>query len=94
MKDYLPEMKTIIANYIDLQKYRLFLFGSRAEGTHRKFSDYDIGVLGPKKVPARALALMSADLDDSDIPYRVDVIDFQSISESFRRVAMKEVKYL
>lgn len=94
MKDYLPEMKTIIANYLDLQKYRLFLFGSRSEGTNRQFSDYDLGVLGPKKVSARDLALMSADLDDSNIPYRVEVVDFQNVSESFRRLAMKKVKYL
>ncbi len=94
MKDYLPEMKTIIAKYLDLQKYRLFLFGSRVAGTNRKFSDYDIGILGPEKVPLREMALISADLDDSNIPYRVDVVDFQSVSEKFRRVAMKEVKYL
>lgn len=94
MKDYLSEMKIIIANYLDLQKYRLFLFGSRAQGANRKFSDYDIGILGPEKVPARALALISADLDDSTIPYRVDLVDFQNVSESFRRAAMKKVKYL
>ena len=94
MKDYLGEMKKIIANYLDLQEYRLFLFGSRSEGTNRRFSDYDLGVLGPKKVSASDLALMSADLDDSDIPYRVEVVDFQNVSENFRRSAMKKIKYL
>lgn len=94
MKDYLPEMKKIIANYLNLETYRLFLFGSRVEGKNRQFSDYDLGILGPKKVSATDLALMSADLDDSDIPYRVEIIDFQNVSESFRRVAMKKVKYL
>ena len=47
-----------------------------------------------KKVSASDLALMAADLDDSDIPYRVEVVDFQNVSESFRQVAMKKVKYL
>ena len=94
MKDYLPEMKKIIANRLDLENYRLFLFGSRSEGTNRRFSDYDLGILGPKKVSATDLALMSADLDDSEIPYRVEIVDFQNVSESFRRVAMKKVRYL
>lgn len=94
MEDYLGEMKKIIANRLDIENYRLFLFGSRAVGQNRQFSDYDLGILGPKKVSATALALMNADLDDSDIPYRVEVIDFQNVSESFRRVAMKKVKYL
>ena len=94
MKDYLPEMKKIIANRLDLENYRLFLFGSRSEGTNRRFSDYDLGILGPKKVSATDLALMSADLDDSEIPYRVEIVDFQNVSESLRRVAMKKVRYL
>lgn len=94
MKDYLGEMKKIIANRLDLETYRLFLFGSRAVGQNRRFSDYDLGILGPKKVSATALALISADLDDSEIPYRVELVDFQNVSESFRRVAMKKVKYL
>ena len=66
---------------------KLFIFGSRARGTNRKFSDIDLGVEGQKKLsPKEYLALITS-LDDSDLPYKVDVVDFSTVTDNFRQIA-------
>lgn len=70
------------------EEYKLFVFGSRVVGTNRKFSDLDVGIMGPKPVAAGILVTLKDELDDSDIPYRVDVVDFAKVGQDFKRVAL------
>mgnify|MGYP001564578348 CR=1 FL=1 len=79
-----------------VQKYmgndvQVFIFGSRATGTNRKWSDVDIGVLGQDKVPGDKLFLIEDDIADTDIPYRVDVVDFKTIAPEFAKVALSSI---
>ena len=50
----LKTIRTIIRSHVPDPSYRLFVFGSRATGTARKFSDMDIGIQGDKPVPSAA----------------------------------------
>lgn len=90
---YLLQIKTIIGKYLDLNQYKLFLFGSRASGNAAKFADYDIGIQGQEKVPRQILFQIKGDLEESDLPVFVDVIDFNEATDKFKEVAlMKTVK--
>lgn len=83
-------IKEIVFSKLDQTKYSVFIFGSRSIGTNEKFSDIDIGIEGPK-IPA----MMKIDLEDafetSNLPYRVDIVDFSTVSEKFKQVAKQSI---
>ena len=75
-------------------RYRIFLFGSRARGTARPSSDYDIGVEGPAVVPFSILARIESDIEDLPTLATIDVVDMSSASERLTlsaRAAAKEL---
>ena len=88
------KIKKIIFQFLTPNECQLFIFGSRATGKAGKFSDYDIGILGKKPLSLGTLALIKEALEDSDLPVRVDVVDFSSVSSEFKKVALSEIKEL
>ena len=38
------EIKKLIFQFLDSKKHKAFIFGSRAVGKAKKYSDYDIGI--------------------------------------------------
>lgn len=88
------QIKNIIFRFLDRQKYQVFIFGSRATGKSRKFSDYDIGILGKKPVLSEDKILIEEALEESDIPYKVEIIDFSSVSDKFKKMALAKIKKL
>ncbi len=76
-----------------VQKYlgadvRVFMFGSRATGKNRRWSDVDIGISGNQKIAGSKLVEIESDLSESDIPYLVEIVNFQSVSTEFAKVAL------
>lgn len=74
--------------------YKVFIFGSRARGTNRKYSDVDIGLKGPQKISLKTIFRLKEEFFDSNIPYMVDVADFSGEETSFKKLAVKNVVYL
>ncbi len=90
-KKYEQEIKKIIFQFLNPLEYKIFIFGSRANNKARKFSDYDIGIIGKKRVPWFILALIEEQFENSDLPFRVDVVDFSLVSPNFRKVALSKI---
>ena len=88
LNKYLPQIKQIIARKLDLSEYRLFLFGSRALGKNAEYSDFDIGVIGEKPLSSSIKINIEGDLEDSDIPVKVDIVDFYQVTEKFKNIAL------
>lgn len=63
---------------------RVILFGSRAKGTYKPGSDIDLAVAGPRLTRRDILALSSA-FDDSMLPYTVDVVHYDTITNGSLR---------
>jgi len=93
-KKYQKEIKEIVFRFLDPKKYQVFVFGSRATDKAKKYSDYDIGIFGKKSVSWQKLALISEALEESDLPFKVDVVDFSLVSSDFKKVALSKVKKL
>jgi predicted nucleotidyltransferase len=91
--DYLAIAKKIILQNIDRQKFDVFLFGSRADGTARKISDIDIGVYGNEKLDSITKARLEMLFEESIIPFKVDVVDFNTISDMIKTNALSHVIY-
>ncbi|HEX7338818.1 MAG TPA: nucleotidyltransferase domain-containing protein [Rhodanobacteraceae bacterium] len=49
------------------------IFGSRANGSAKPWSDLDLVILGSQPVNDLALAEARADFEESDLPFRVDL---------------------
>jgi len=66
-------------------------FGSRVKGNASEYSDLDISLsLKGDPLPIRQLALLKDDLTESDVPFKVDVVDWNSIDPEFRRVIKQQ----
>lgn len=88
------KIKQIVGNLLPEGKYNVFLFGSRVSGKNLKWSDYDIGVLGDKPLPLDKKAEIVEALEESDIPYLVEVVDFSRVSDKFKAIALANKKDL
>lgn len=88
------EVKKIIFRFLDPKKYKVFIFGSRALGGGRKFSDIDIGIKSKEEIDSSTLSDIQEAFEESNLPYNVDVVDFSSVSNQFRDVAEAKIIYL
>ena len=61
-------------------------FGSRYKWTNEETSDLDLAVMGEDKVGFKIIGNMKEDFMESDLPFRVDVLDYHAVSDSFRKI--------
>lgn len=64
-------IRDVLARYPEVR--RVTLFGSRAMGTFGRGSDIDLALEGPD-LDARTLTRIATELEDSDLPYKVDLL--------------------
>ena len=64
----------------------VWVYGSRAAGAAKPYSDLDLVIVDKEPLPVRTLALLENAFEESDLPFRVDVVDWAHLSESFRAV--------
>ena len=88
------EIKKIIYRFLDPKKYQIFIFGSRASGRAKKYSDYDIGIWGKRRLPSEIKVFIEEALENSDLPVKVDIVDFSLVSSGFRKIALSKTKKL
>ena len=62
------------------------VFGSRVTGLAKKYSDLDLAIISEKKLPVTVLYSLKEDLEQSDLPFRADILDWQAISDEFKKV--------
>lgn len=53
-----------------------------------------MGIWGKKPVPWHILAEIEEVFEESDLPYKVDVVDFSLVSSNFKKVALSKIKKL
>lgn len=80
----------IATRELGTQSARLYLFGSRARGDAACASDIDIAILPDAPLQPGTLARIRAALEESTIPYEVEVVDLSSVDELFRRKVLAE----
>ncbi len=77
-------VRAILARHVPGCEVRAF--GSRVRWTAKSYSDLDLAVLGPKKLKRDQLDALREAFTESDLPFRVDVLDWHAISEQFRTI--------
>lgn len=84
----------IIRQYLSDPEFRVFVFGSRVKGNSQKFSDVDVGIEGSRPVEQKIMYKIKDELEESDLPYFVDVVDFAVADPSFTKKAGEKREYL
>jgi len=86
-------LKNIIFSTIKPEdKIQVFLFGSRASNTARSRSDIDIALFAQKPLPIGLLSQLKEKIEESTIPYQVDLVDLATTSPEFRQKVISRGK--
>src|SRR5262245_14140872 len=86
-QDQLQCVRRIVRRHVP--DAEVWVFGSRAGGACKPHSDLDLAIVSDAPVPIRQMALLADELAESDLPFRVDVVDWATTSDSFRRLIAK-----
>lgn len=83
-----PEQWLIVSAI--LQKHvpenEVWAFGSRATHTEKPYSDLDLAIIGDTPLTLSLLARIEHDFSESNLPFKVDVVDWATLSPTFRRL--------
>jgi type I restriction enzyme S subunit len=79
----LHRVRAILTEHVP--ECEVWAFGSRVGRGSKRFSDLDLAVVAATPLPTRRLALLANAFEESDLPIKVDVVDWQSTQPEFQR---------
>lgn len=68
----------------------VWAFGSRAKRTAKPYSDLDLALITQQALTLEQLATITDAFDTSDLPIRVDVVDWAATSDAFRKIIERD----
>ena len=71
-------------------EHDVWAFGSRAKGGAKLYSDLDLAVITERPLPLDVSAALAEGFSESDLPWKVDVVDWATTGESFRKIITAE----
>lgn len=74
----------IIEKYVPDCEVRVF--GSRVNGKVKAYSDLDLAIVGECKLDRNLLFDMKESLQESELTFRVDLLDWYNVSPEFQKV--------
>lgn len=86
--DHLRMVLDILQKHVP--QYEVWAFGSRAKWTAKDYSDLDLCVVSDKPLSFSLLGALAEDFSESDLPWKVDVVDWATVSESFRKIIKRD----
>ena len=86
--DHLKIVQGILSTHVPDRE--VWAFGSRVTGNATETSDLDLTIIGETPLDFETLAALRDAFSESRIPYKVDVVDWATISETFREIIGKD----
>lgn len=80
----LEHVKQILKHCIP--EIKVHAFGSRANHTAKPYSDLDLAIMTEQPLTLQQGAMLTEAFEESDLPFKVDIIDWSTISENFREL--------
>jgi len=87
---HLNFIKDMLKKHIQNKDAKFYIFGSRAKGKYREYSDVDIAIDSPDMTSEKKLKLES-DFENSTFPYEVDILDLNTIKENFKNIIKEDL---
>lgn len=73
-----------------LQKHlpskEVLVFGSRVNGKTKPYSDLDLCIINEQPLSLQQLGNLREDLSNSDLPFRVDIVEWATITPEFKEI--------
>jgi len=90
--DLRPDHLQIVRGILKKQvpEREVWAFGSRATWRAKPYSDLDLAVMGEQPLSLSKLAALTDDFAESDLPFRVDVVDWATTQDNFRRIIERD----
>ena len=90
--DIAPEHLQIVRAILQQQipHRTVWAFGSRVNGNAKPYSDLDLAILGETPLSLVEHANLVDAFSESDLPWKVDVVDWALIGEEFREIIRKK----
>lgn len=85
----LESLREFLKNYFAGRKVRLYLFGSRARGDETPSSDIDLAIEAQEDI-SEDISYLSEVLEESLLPYRVELVDLSKAGRHLRKKVMEE----
>lgn len=86
--DHWDIVRNILQKHVP--QYAVWAFGSRAKWTAKPYSDLDLAVMTEQPLSLETLANLSDDFSASDLPWKVDVVDWATTSAAFRELIERD----
>jgi len=77
-------LRRLVLETLGERQAAVYLFGSHARGEVRHASDIDVAILPYEELSPSFLALLVDKIEESTIPYDVDLVDLRDVSAAFR----------
>jgi predicted nucleotidyltransferase len=98
MMDLSPKYRAILLGilreHLRTMSVSVFVFGSRVRSSHRADSDLDLLIEAREAIPLAVLGRLKEAFEESDLPFRVDVVDRAAISPAFYQRIRDELRLL
>ena len=69
---------------------RVWVFGSRAHGGARRYSDLDLALEWGRPLDVDLMGLIAEALSESDLPYKVDLVDLTLVDPAFKARVLRD----
>ncbi|MGZ3874652.1 MAG: nucleotidyltransferase domain-containing protein [Mucilaginibacter sp.] len=84
-------IKETIDENLSGKSYEAFVFGSQANQPVLSRSDIDIGILADE-ITSEQIARISAGIEELPTLYKIDLVNFNEVDESFKNIAFKNLE--
>nr|WP_288498308.1 restriction endonuclease subunit S [uncultured Pseudomonas sp.] len=90
--DIRPDHWAIVRDILQrhVPQYAVWAFGSRAKWTAKEYSDLDLAIITASPLPLATSAALAEDFSESDLPWKVDIVDWAETSETFRKIIERD----
>lgn len=90
--DVRPDQWVIVRDILrkHVPQCEVWAFGSRAKGNAKQYSDLDLAVITKEPMSLQVSGALADDFAESDLPFKVDVVDWATTSTSFREIIEKD----
>jgi predicted nucleotidyltransferase len=82
----------IIQEILSKYPYTFYAFGSRARGNPKQFSDLDLCFV--QEIPLKTQIAIESDFEESDLPYKVDLVNWNTMNDDFKKIIEKDLVLL
>ena len=90
--DLRPDHWAIVSDILRrlLPDRKVLAFGSRATWTAKDYSDLDLAILGDEPLSLHEASALAERFEDSDLPFKVDLVDWARLDESFQDILRRD----